>query len=43
VHTVSALIGRRISVRVAASFSKPFDTQINRRMGSPSVAGLTKR
>src|SRR5579871_5938996 len=39
VRTVSALIGCPICVRVAASFSMLFDTQINGRMGSPSVAG----
>jgi hypothetical protein len=33
------LIGCPIWVRVAASFSMLFDTQINGRMGSPSVAG----
>src|ERR1700726_3872623 len=43
VHTVSALIGCPICVRVAASFSMLFDTQINGRMGSPSVAGSTRR
>ena len=32
-----------ISVSVAASFSMLFDTQINGRMGSPSVAGSTSR
>src|SRR5580700_5648806 len=42
-HTVSALIGCPIRVRVAASFSMLFDTQINGRMGSPNVAGSTKR
>src|SRR6516225_1672294 len=43
VRTVSALIGCPISVSVAASFSVLFDTQINGRMGSPSVAGSTSR
>src|SRR5580693_6078026 len=43
VRTVSALIGCPICVRVAASFSMLFDTQINGRIGSPSVAGSTKR
>ena len=42
-RTVSALIGCPISVRVAASFSMLFDTQIKGRMGSPSVAGATRR
>ena len=40
---VSALIGCPISVRVVASFSMLFDTQIKGRMGSPSVAGSTRR
>jgi hypothetical protein len=43
VRTVSALIGCPISVSVAASFSMLFDTQIKGRMGSPSVAGSTRR
>jgi len=43
VRTVSALIGCPISVSVAASFSMLFDTQIKGRMGSPNVAGSTKR
>jgi len=43
VRTVSALIGCPISVRVAASFSMLFDTQIKGRMGSPNVAGSTRR
>src|SRR5271157_6091007 len=34
-RTVSALIGCPISVRVAASFSMLFDTQIKGRIGSP--------
>jgi len=42
-RTVSALIGCPISVRAAASFSMLFDTQIKGRMGSPSVAGSTRR
>ena len=42
-RTVSALIGWPIAVRVAASLSMLFDTQINGRMGSPSVAGSTRR
>ena len=42
-RTVSALIGCPISVRVAASFSMLFDTQIKGRMGSPNVAGSTRR
>ena len=43
VRTVSALIGCPIAVSVAASFSMLFDTQIKGRIGSPSVAGSTKR
>ena len=43
VPTVSALIGCPISVSAAASFSMLFDTQIKGRMGSPSVAGSTRR
>jgi len=43
VRTLSALIGCPICVRVAASFSMLFDTQIKGRMGSPSVAGSTRR
>jgi hypothetical protein len=35
--------GCPISVSVAASFSMLFDTQIKGRMGSPSVAGSTRR
>ena len=42
-RTVSALIGCPISVRVAASFSTLFDTQIKGRIGSPNVAGSTSR
>ena len=43
VRTLSALIGCPICVRVTASFSMLFDTQIKGRMGSPSVAGSTRR
>ena len=43
VRTVSALTGCPISVRVVASFSMLFDTQIKSRTGSPSVAGSTRR
>src|SRR6516164_4020601 len=42
-RTLSALIGCPISVRAAASFSILFDTQIKGRMGSPNVAGSTRR
>ena len=42
-RTVSALIGCPISVKLAASFAMLFDTQIKDRMGSPSVAGATRR
>ena len=42
-RTVSALIGWPIAVSVSASLSMLFDTQIRGRMGSPSVAGSTRR
>jgi hypothetical protein len=42
-RAVSALIGSPIRVSVAASFSMLFDTQIKGRMGSPSIAGSTRR
>src|SRR5262245_16152367 len=42
-RTVSALIGCPIAVSVSASLSMLFDTQISRRIGSPRVAGSTRR
>src|SRR6516162_1008374 len=42
-RTVSGPIGCPISVSAAASFSRLFDTQIKGRIGSPSVAGCTRR
>src|SRR2546423_1896822 len=42
-RTVSALMGWPIAVNAAASLSMLLDTQIRGRMGSPSVAGSTRR
>src|SRR6516162_7302748 len=42
-RTVSGPIGCPISVSSAASFSRLFETQIKGRIGSPSVAGSTRR
>src|SRR5215510_1913975 len=42
-RTVSALIGCPIAVSASASLSMLFDTQISGRIGSPRVAGSTRR